>query len=72
MYRTPCEIWPGTYILAAHPSAGHLEVVFTKVIWVEKVLGAGLQEASHRPLRLKHQVDIPCTDKAVMVFKRTC
>lgn len=33
-----------THILASHPAAGHLEVVLSVVLWVERVLGASVEQ----------------------------
>ncbi len=47
-----------THILASHSAAGHLEVVLSVVLWVKRVLGAGVKQRPHRLVILKHQINV--------------
>lgn len=38
------------HLFAAHPAAGHLEVVLTEPIGAQQVLGARLEQRTHRLL----------------------
>lgn len=46
------------YIFAAHPSAGHFEVILAVALRMKQILSAGLQQSTHRLLGLKHQVHV--------------
>jgi hypothetical protein len=54
--RTPCPVTLAqkehmlTHLLAAHPSAGHLEVIFTQAIGTQGVMRASLKQGSNRLL----------------------
>lgn len=39
-----------THLLAAHPSAGHLEIVFTQAVWAQRVMRASLEQGPDRLL----------------------
>lgn len=54
------------HILASHPAAGHLEVELAVVLGVERVLGAGVEQRTHRLVALKHQVDVACRANAAL------
>lgn len=52
-----------THLLATHPSAGHLEIVFTQAIWAQRVMRASLEQGPDRLLQFKDQVHIPCSQQ---------
>lgn len=52
-------VW-STHILASHPAAGHLEVELAVVLGVKGVLGAGVEQRTHRFVAFEHQVDVAC------------
>lgn len=52
------QVSASTHILASHSAAGHLEVVLPVVLWVKRVLGAGVEQRPHRLVILKHQIDV--------------
>lgn len=47
-----------THLLAAHPSARHLEIIFTQTIWAQRVMRASLKQSPDRLLKFKDQIYI--------------
>lgn len=52
-----------THLLAAHPSAGHLEVVFAQAVRAQRVMRARLQQGPDRLLQFEDQVHIPYSQR---------
>lgn len=48
-----------THLFAAHPSAGHLEIVFTQAVRAQWVMRASLQQGPDRLLQFEDQIHIP-------------
>lgn len=57
-----------THILASHPAAGHLEVELAVVLRVERVLGAGVEQRTHRLVAFEHQIDVACNANAAALL----
>ena len=48
------------HLLAAHPPAGHLEVVLAQAIRAQRVMRASLKQGPDRFLQFEDQIHIPC------------